>query len=459
GQYAPETTAGQHLLAHELTHVVQQGVSRNTPQIQRAPPAGMTSPDAPASVVAPEPVASSSPGTTVEFEGRTLSGSPSQIRSVLWPIFQDQGAAELANFQRRFTESIEADRREIQRLQAEESRQRRFEEEYNRNPGDIPGGVPWNPDMYANLQGQIRQIEARIAAKERIRPILGAQAERVRNEPTITPGDLETIGRLQGSHSLYNAVDAYRTAARNLSMARTLRSSARDPAMAAESISYLEDQLRAREGEMQRLLSEQGFANLDDFTRAVTSFESFFQRYALQTAFAMLAENEQLVQAEQTRYGGAVERNPDVTRLHSELAPVRIHAGRARTLRRDSMMAQMGPGMAAGAGDLRRADRAIALAAEAAAEEQQARAQLQQLGQRYPVLLDPSINLDDLTQASPQALQSLVQNTAGDRLSDIARARTLLTEDPEAIWEAEGALERARQSLGIRPGTVYHAII
>ncbi|HKQ05867.1 MAG TPA: DUF4157 domain-containing protein [Blastocatellia bacterium] len=33
GQYAPETAAGQHLLAHELAHVVQQG--RTEPQIQR----------------------------------------------------------------------------------------------------------------------------------------------------------------------------------------------------------------------------------------------------------------------------------------------------------------------------------------------------------------------------------------------------------------------------------------
>ena len=28
GQYAPATTAGQRLLAHELTHVVQQGASQ-----------------------------------------------------------------------------------------------------------------------------------------------------------------------------------------------------------------------------------------------------------------------------------------------------------------------------------------------------------------------------------------------------------------------------------------------
>ncbi|MEM9267205.1 MAG: DUF4157 domain-containing protein, partial [Cyanobacteria bacterium P01_F01_bin.13] len=37
GQYAPHTSAGQHLLAHELTHVVQQQSARQSPAIQRVP--------------------------------------------------------------------------------------------------------------------------------------------------------------------------------------------------------------------------------------------------------------------------------------------------------------------------------------------------------------------------------------------------------------------------------------
>ena len=39
GQYAPETTEGKHLLAHELTHTIQQGVQTQAPAlVQRAPP-------------------------------------------------------------------------------------------------------------------------------------------------------------------------------------------------------------------------------------------------------------------------------------------------------------------------------------------------------------------------------------------------------------------------------------
>ena len=40
GEYAPATSAGRHLLAHELTHVVQQSRASHTSQVQRAPKGG-----------------------------------------------------------------------------------------------------------------------------------------------------------------------------------------------------------------------------------------------------------------------------------------------------------------------------------------------------------------------------------------------------------------------------------
>ncbi len=52
GEYQPDTAAGQHLLAHELAHVVQQGGYQR--RIQREDGAGMTSASEPMSVAAPE---------------------------------------------------------------------------------------------------------------------------------------------------------------------------------------------------------------------------------------------------------------------------------------------------------------------------------------------------------------------------------------------------------------------
>jgi hypothetical protein len=77
----------------------------------------------------------------------------------------------------------------------------------------------------------------------------------------------------------------------------------------------------------------------------------------------------------------------------------------------------------------------------------------------FAVLADPSLSPDDLADASEPELVRLVQNTAQDRLNDIQDARNQLTEDPEKVWDAEGAIERAKQALAIRQGTVYSGII
>ena len=48
GQYAPDSAQGRHLLAHELTHVVQQGGSGPARAVHRQAPAGPQAPPAPA---------------------------------------------------------------------------------------------------------------------------------------------------------------------------------------------------------------------------------------------------------------------------------------------------------------------------------------------------------------------------------------------------------------------------
>jgi hypothetical protein len=64
GQYAPETQTGRQLLAHELTHVVQQrAVARTEPLIQRAPPDG-----APPAPTAPPAAGPGSPEADKEQE-------------------------------------------------------------------------------------------------------------------------------------------------------------------------------------------------------------------------------------------------------------------------------------------------------------------------------------------------------------------------------------------------------
>ena len=84
GEYAPETERGKQLLAHELTHVVQQtsGLSTLGPRIQRLPQnGGPTATPAPAAVeptTEPTPDETAAPALIVEDEVAELG--PGQMR-------------------------------------------------------------------------------------------------------------------------------------------------------------------------------------------------------------------------------------------------------------------------------------------------------------------------------------------------------------------------------------------
>jgi len=99
GQYVPGSAEGQRLLAHELTHVVQQGVAKGraakfapvtakTTVIQREPNGGMTSSNAPASVSTPTPGPSASIPTAGDITNRDLikkaleSGDPADVKLI-----------------------------------------------------------------------------------------------------------------------------------------------------------------------------------------------------------------------------------------------------------------------------------------------------------------------------------------------------------------------------------------
>jgi hypothetical protein len=73
GQYSTESQDGRRLLAHELTHVVQQHAASSLEKAQRQPDTGgMTAGDAPASVAAPTPGPTASIPTAADTQSRDL---------------------------------------------------------------------------------------------------------------------------------------------------------------------------------------------------------------------------------------------------------------------------------------------------------------------------------------------------------------------------------------------------
>jgi hypothetical protein len=86
GAYAPDSGAGRHLLAHELTHVAQQGAAtpaRQGPVIQRQPAPKAPPAKAPAAKAPPAP-AKQTPATPTQPAGKGLNRTLFVVQNDVW---------------------------------------------------------------------------------------------------------------------------------------------------------------------------------------------------------------------------------------------------------------------------------------------------------------------------------------------------------------------------------------
>jgi hypothetical protein len=144
GRYQPATTPGVRLLAHELTHVVQQAGGGT--RVQRQPAAGTV--------------------TSTEDAGAPAQAAPIQLAGVVVPPDEEGRRALLLQLVTRdglhgaqFLSTALA--QEADRIDAEVARERAIERQVAEQ-GPLPGGVPWNEDMFAERAAAASQArEAR----------------------------------------------------------------------------------------------------------------------------------------------------------------------------------------------------------------------------------------------------------------------------------------------------------
>jgi hypothetical protein len=366
-------------------------------------------------------------------------------RDQLWLIFRDSGPKGMEEFIARFEGSIERDRQEIASKRGEIAAARKFAAETAESPSDV-SGTPWTQDMYDAKEREIAVVEQRIALKQRIVPVLRTQATEIRQQPTIATEDQELLGRLQGRHPVYTTFRRYRESLKSLAMAGALKASARDKAAAEESYGFLQEQALSLQKQVLGELQAQGFGSIAEFEQATAGYEAFFQRFALQAGFAMLQENEDLVNAESKRYGEGT--GGDLAALKGALGPLKAKLDEADKVAMEAEQYSSPMG-----------DPNLALSAEAEGLHKEARALAQGLAMRFPIMADPTLDLRALVVADDARLKSLLQDTSTDRLHDIAKSRENLTDDPELIWQMEGAVARARQMLGVQKGSIFDMII
>jgi hypothetical protein len=183
GKYEPKSTKGKHLLAHELTHTLQQSASKKSktaPNIQKEDnTAGMTSTEAPMTVRAegpeqPVPFAQTLPsGQRVEcpilpgvgaiiFRGTPLSSDSDYLRYVLEEQVKENGREALTDYPKDFESFV---REEIERLRDERrnnpSNNTQEQFAYDYYDSDIPGsmvsaGVP--AQQYEYISQELEQL-------------------------------------------------------------------------------------------------------------------------------------------------------------------------------------------------------------------------------------------------------------------------------------------------------------
>jgi hypothetical protein len=133
GEFATHTDSGRHLLAHELTHVMQQG--SGGPLVQRAPDnigAGSAQPTQEVNATPPPG------GFATDFEGVTLSENPAQVRTVLEGWVAQKGLRGADEFLTRLEQFCGTD------LEAA----RRFQKDYEADPSSVSGGVPLQSEEF-----------------------------------------------------------------------------------------------------------------------------------------------------------------------------------------------------------------------------------------------------------------------------------------------------------------------
>jgi hypothetical protein len=126
-QFAPETPDGKRLLAHELTHVVQQSNAGNSRRIAREKDVQAPTTQGPGSAVAAtsfkQPVACYAPvGPTMTFEGVLLAANDDYLESVLFDYITQHGESKAAGFLYRLRMHVAAqvDRSELEDLDVDD---------------------------------------------------------------------------------------------------------------------------------------------------------------------------------------------------------------------------------------------------------------------------------------------------------------------------------------------------
>ena len=197
---------------------------------------------------------------------------------------------------------------------------------------------------------------------------------------------------------------------------------------------------------MRRALDQHGFANLAAFSTALEHFVTAFRDHAYFMGLEMLGRTESLLATQQRRYRDA----DTVTDLRQNLAPARAQFQEADRFREDAHARSGASWDPAAVSDFYRSGaehRVLVQAANSLVVGQQA---------DHPVVGLRGAPTESLARATTNSDTSRILNRyISERLEDVRNTRRNLSSDRELVFHLDILMARARASQGIDDGSIW----
>ena len=415
GRFQPETDSGKRLLAHELTHVVQQ---RGAP-LAAHNVAQRDEEDQEETVE--EPPVDRWKGTLVDEVLLSVANKRVAFRTAKGTIFGTVQKLDIAPGTYRLTPSPK-------------------DQTWAISGEGVKSGLRFNVDL-----GSVDPWSLSYPNE------LSLTVVRNGNLDSFTEPDSSTFGAtLNGLEDLYRKYREYQAVqfAGNVARAAT-------PAAAGGVNLAANHDLRAQtlENELVTGLAAKGIASIEDFATLITTFEAEFRGATVKFAYDTLDRYEQDLEQDQKRYSSGTSAQ-DVHASVSQAAKPHYDEERAQT--RAGLLNRRSPVVAW------ETNVPIAPQYKSAADEAHNRGEQAALkaAAGHPLISKRDFNRQGFAEASSDNAASLIVDYIRARKKDIATIRKELT-DPDFVWNPSLGDLRAQsyRSLGIVPDSIHDLIV
>lgn len=257
---------------------------------------------------------------------------------------------------------------------------------------------------------------------------------------------------LLGAEDLYTAYRGYEELRKNVGLARTLKSSARDKASAEESYQFLKDRLREREEKLLAALKHKGFDSIPAFEAALKSYRLAFRTQAVNLALDVLDRYEHMLFEERRKLekGGAATIAQGIA---ASRAPQQFQEYRRQKDVQQAALLRMHPDDHYGS--MEAAEDYIAARDAAAAAKKQGEAEVIRGSGNDPLIAERNVDLEKLAGLDAAGVHTYLSDLIAERSAKIQEARREFQENPDRVFKLQDLVDATRTLLGIDPSTIY----